>query len=221
MLAGERASGSKDPYALRRYAISIIKLIDEHDSVDQILENYIDETLNAYSQNFEINQEIIDFFKERLVYFYQDFYDKQIVMSVIYSARKLEISVIKAKLQALRQFLETADGKDLLAIYKRLRILKDIKNISDVVDENLLENAYEQKLYEAIKILNVKEIFDPHKEYSYVSALESLIDLKKVIADFFENIMVKDKNEKIANNRIILLNQVKQMFDQIADFDRL
>ncbi|RTK93646.1 MAG: glycine--tRNA ligase subunit beta [Rickettsiales bacterium] len=221
MIAGERASGSKDPYALRRYAISIIKLVDENDNVDQILDNYIDATLNAYGKNFDSKKEIIDFLKERLVYFYQDFYDKQIVMSVIYSAQTLEISMIKAKLKALTQFLETDAGKDLLDIYKRLRILKDIKNISDAVDKNLLKNSYEQKLYEAIKLLNINEIFNQPKEHSYVLALKSLIDLKNVIADFFENVMVKDKDEKIANNRLILLYQVKQIFDQIADFDRL
>ncbi len=224
MLAGERASGSKDPYALRRYALNIIKIVDDNVNIHQILDDYVDNTLKAYGKKFsniaETKELVINFIKERLVFYYQNIYEQRIILAVTSSEQKLNLLEIKTKIKALTKFLNTDDGFILEEIYKRINNLITSKNlISTQINDKLFDKREEEDLYQTIN--NINSSITIGNKNNYEDILVKIKDLKQPLANFFSEVMVMHDDEAIKNNRLILLNKAKQIFDNIADFSKL
>ncbi len=204
---GKIPTGTKDPFALRRAVIGIIKIIlDRGFSFD--IKKDLKELAKGYKE-FDFDT-LEKFILERIVGFYD--VNPSIVWAVLNSGER-DIKEIDKKIKALSDIVKKEDFKKDFSTFKRVaNIVKDLDlSKTYLVDETLFEKQQERVLYDSYKIINQKEYDD------YLQKLEALFGLKPQIDDFFDNVMVNDKDEKIKNNRKALIATIYKAFKEVAD----
>jgi glycyl-tRNA synthetase beta chain len=226
MLAGEKPTGSKDPYALRRLALGIIRIILENQWVGNVnITELVGESCKLYSKiiNYSKNDQdqIILFIEERAKNYFKDKFDNsQVNASVNF---KLEPSLLATenKLNAVKEFLSTDQGKDLLKSYKRVSNMIGSANINpdDKIDSKIELLSEEKKLLEYVE--NNSDSLIHKSILVYNDALQELSSIKVILDQYFENVMVMDKDPLIAKNRLLILAKAKIIFNRIVNFDLL
>lgn len=200
-------TGTKDPYALRRAALGLIKIVLNED-LNFDLKATIDSLKSNYKE-FD-SQKLISFIKDRLATLYCA--NSSIINSVLKSGEN-DIKKLNSAILALDEIALSSDFKDKFATFKRLaNIIKDSKFSS--VDENLLSQDAEINLYRAFKSLDL-EVKDC-KIY-----LNSLFDLKPNIDEFFDKVMINVDDEAIKNNRLALVGGIYTAFLKVADIKEI
>ncbi|HJD55269.1 MAG TPA: glycine--tRNA ligase subunit beta [Rickettsia endosymbiont of Pyrocoelia pectoralis] len=216
MIAGEAPTGSGDPYALRRQVLGIIKIIIEN-KLELNLNSLIDLSLNLYKDSSDKDKDlVISFFEERAKFYFKNDYD----ISLINAALDLNLVGTKFKLDALKEFLAQEDGKQLLNAYKRASNIIGDQKIISLVDVNLFSTIPEKELFEVTQKLS-PQITNNIADKDYDKALNSLQNLLTPITSFFDNVLVNDPDPKIAKNRLLLLQNICELFDRIANFNPL
>ncbi|WP_425363028.1 glycine--tRNA ligase subunit beta [Candidatus Tisiphia endosymbiont of Hybos culiciformis] len=223
ILIGEEPSGSRDPYSLRRQALGIIRIIlankltiNIKQLVVYVIQLYSEENI-TYNKS---NQIVLGFLEERAKYYFKNHYDLSLINAVIDFDIEGDLVITEIKLCALQKFLAGVDGENLLTIYKRANNILEGSNIEGEVDQNAFISQYEQQLF--LSLGNVSKEIDRYiAEKDFTKALSVLLEMLKPINDFFDNLMVKDKDRTIANNRLLLLRMVTQLFDKLARFSAL
>lgn len=214
MVAGEKATGSKDPFALRRMALGIIKII-----LDQKMEIKLGDIISRHCSELDRKDthDIINFIQDRLKNYYKDEFGPDIVKAGIDLGSEDNLLIIDAKLNALKSFADSSEGADLLAIYRRANNILKGQSFGEV-DSSLLKKAQEKNLYN-----NMLEIEPKVQEYiksnEFESALKEILKLKNTLSEFFDEIIVNDDDPKIAKNRKSILYELSSMFKQIAHFE--
>ncbi|MFK5880961.1 MAG: glycine--tRNA ligase subunit beta [Sulfurospirillum sp.] len=207
---GRIPTGTKDPFALRRAANGIIKIVLEYG-----LKFNIAEDLHAISRqykSFDIGL-LEQFFIERI---YQFFDVNPSVIKAVLDSGERDIVKLSLKIEALSKIVNSDGFKESFTTFKRIaNIIKNL-NFDDIkIDKKLLETNEEKRLYrEFLKVKN--GIFK-----TYEAKLDALFALKPVIDDFFDNVMVNVKNEKIKTNRQNLIASIYQEFKAIADIKEI
>jgi glycyl-tRNA synthetase beta chain len=217
-LAGEQPTGSKDPYALRRLALGIIRII-----LDNKLHLNINAVVEFVVSLFDLpksNQNILLFLEDRAKFYFKSDYPIEIVNAILDLKLEPDLLTSSMKLEALKRLLETSEGEKLLSGYKRVSNILSNNTISGIIDPTLFRNEYEKLLYQKINQTR-SELEQILKQNNFQEALKVLAGLAAPIADFFEHVMVMDNEEKVARNRLMLLSHVKDIFTQIARFDHL
>lgn len=219
ILAGERATGSKDPHALRRLAISVIKIILDN-RLDINLKELIKFTLtNFESHDVKASERIVDFIEERLKNYFENQYSHNMIAAFVDLNHEPNLVEITYKLEAFKPFMNESEN-NLVEIYKRVSNIISGNNICDKVDESLFEITDEKDLFDSIKLYKPR-IESAIENKAYDKAFEILETLKNPLANFFDKVMVKVENKVVADNRISILTQVKQIFDKIANFEKI
>lgn len=223
MLAGEKQSGSKDPYALRRQALGIVRIILEN-KINIDLVSLVKFAAAQYKGQVDIDPKIIDqiinFLEDRFKHFFKEHYKTELIGAVLDLNHETDLLETKSKLLALDKFLTSADGGDLLSSYKRASNILGNDNVSANINESLFASKEESELFAAIVDCHSKvEVAINSKNYS--EALKALASLRAPVSSFFENVMVKDKDANIAQNRLALLAKMRLTFDKIAKFGKL
>lgn len=216
MQAGERATGSKDPYALRRYALGIIKIILQNQMEGIHLGDFITNiTTDKNTQN-----EVLKFIEERLKYSFKDEYDLGAINAAVDLFVEDDLSIVAKKVKALDNFMRGARGSMLLQLYKRVtNILGNTKPTTNV-DRNKFTTDEERNLYDTIKNVEPKVISRlGSKDFEH--ALDALNSLGESISQFFEKVLVNDADPIVAENRRGLLLSISNIFNQIAKFEQL
>lgn len=210
-LAGEKPTSSKDPFALRRAALGIIKLIRHH-KMNLSLAELIDKAMGLYeieSNNLQ-RKEILAFFHDRLKYYLkaEDFRHDLIMAALGEENDNIYDSI--TKLTDLQKFMMEPKAQELVFAIKRiLNIVSSAKmDLSLEVREELL-TAPEINLYQEFKKL------------SGVKRAKDLIVLIPVIDKFFEEVLVNDQDFKLKQNRLNLLNNIGQLSHKMADFNKI
>ena len=200
-------TGSKDPFALRRAVLGIIKIV-LHFKLDFDIQTLCG-ALQEYYKKFD-NDKIVQFFYERLLQYFD--VNKSLINAVI-EAKETNILEFAKKVQALEQIVQKDNFKEDFATFKRVaNILEDQDKTQDVsVDANLFESDYERNLHQALAQIKGQ------KYDNYLLQLEALFSIQSVLSDFFEHIMVNAKDANIKRNRKNLLRQIYNEFKQIAD----
>ena len=227
-----KPTSSKDPYALRRLAIGLIKMILENNIKLKLkdLINYSCQLYNEQSKNFEIKniqKELSEFFNERFKNYMKEKEIRQdIIESSTYSINLDKILKTYKKAIVLNRFIKKEIGTDILSIYKRsFNILQsELKNneleITGSVDAGLFKNDFEKKLYKKIHDIR-KDLTSVTKEDDYVSSLDTLVSAKNEVTDFFDNVIVNDNDEIIRKNRLELLQLLCKTFDYYFNFSKI
>jgi glycyl-tRNA synthetase beta chain len=227
---GEIPTGDKDPFALRRHALGVVRILIEKNLRLQLNE-LINLVKKEISDPLELNTtsgntpDLIDlqiFVYERLTSYLRDQgYTAQEVDAVL-SLNPQHLSDIPKRLAAVRAFAALPEAVSLAAANKRVgNILKKSEGaISDTVDPGLLQEADEQALYQALQAIQPQT----EKAFAtgdYTASLQLLATLKTPVDTFFNHVMVNVDDEKLRNNRLALLKQLHQTLNQIADLSKL
>jgi glycyl-tRNA synthetase beta chain len=223
MLAGEKPSGSKDPFALRRQALGIVRIILEN-ALDIDLVKLVKYSLGLYKDKIEVTEDcrdqILKFLEERIRYFFKSEYSLELIEATLDLSRETSLIQLESKLGVLNDFIVSKKGEELLLAYKRANNLLGKDKIDGNIDETAFISIPERDLFACIKenMVKIKLALD---KKDHKSGLELLASFHAPLSNFFENILVKDKNEMIAKNRMLLLEQIRDIFNQIAKFDKL
>ncbi|NWF66735.1 MAG: glycine--tRNA ligase subunit beta [Campylobacterales bacterium] len=209
---GKIPSGNKDPFALRRAAIGIIKIILEKE-LNFRLDIVYDFVSHEYKKfDFSLLEQFI------FDRFYSMFADvnPSIIKAVLSSGEK-DILKIAKKIEAMSNIVSKEEFKEQFSTFKRVaNITKDVDiSIDLTVDVNLFENEYETTLHEEfMKVSNAK-----YEDYE--DKLDKLFGLKKLLDNFFDNVLVNVENESVKNNRKNLIASIYKSFKEIADIKEI
>lgn len=221
---GQKPTGEKDPYALRRASLGVLRTIIER-QLDLDLKQLISASATLLADKVDaskVEQEVFDYIIERLRAYYLDrgiTTDVFEAVSALSPSRPLDFD---KRIKAVTAFSVLAEAESLAAANKRVgNILKKSDSGStQSVDERLLTEDAEKQLYKALTTLSkvVEPMFD---QGDYETALSKLSSLRDPVDAFFDTVMVMADDEAVKNNRIALLNSMNQLFLRAADLSRL
>jgi len=225
-------TGSRDPYALRRYSIALVRLIIEN-KIRIKLRSIINYSLSLYKEQgyeFDITKvlkELNKFILDRLKNYSKEKNIRlDIIESFILSNDIDDLYTGYKKAEILNRNIKKEIGKDVIGIYKRSsnilnnEILKNKLELSNSVDTGLFKNDFEKNLYK--KIEGIKKYFiEVGKNENFEDSLKELFKCKQDVNSFFENVKVNDENELIKKNRLELLNLLCKSFDNFFNFSKI
>ncbi|MGF1474503.1 MAG: glycine--tRNA ligase subunit beta [Geminicoccaceae bacterium] len=231
---GERATGSKDPLALRRTALGIIRLITENrlrlsltEAMRFARERYGDligeETAQSDADYLKT------FFLDRLrVHWREEGVSHDVIEAATATEKWDDIVMLRAKLEALRGFLASDDGANLLAAYRRARNIVSIEQKRDQghaptngeLNAELLHDGAELALYGAIDSA-LPHLNQQLREEDFEGAMNSLAALRPSVDPFYDEVLVKTDDAALRRNRLILLARIASALDSVADFTRI
>ncbi len=231
-LIDEKPTGSKDPYALRRAALGVIRLILENncelsltDVIGQACSGHQRDALAAADIS-GVTPDLLAFFHDRLKVYLRDQGLRYDLIDSVISEDADDLQLIVRRVEALSSFLDSEDGKALLSGSKRAANIlraeekKDGKVFDSSVSADLLSDPAEKALAEAVDVAvsKAKAAVDGH---DFTAAIEALSQLRAPVDAFFEDVMVNDENAQIRENRLNLLNRIRQATQTVADFSKI
>lgn len=205
---GKIPTGSSDPLGVRRAALGIIKtIINKHLNIDlsELIKKDF-ELLNA-----EKIEKVKEFFIQRLVIFMSDSYAKNVLEACSKCDPLKNLCDYVERVEALTEFVKTQNQGLIDSANRVSKLVKD--NVSDTVNENLFVQEEEKALYEAVKSIPATLT---HKEM-----IVALDKINPVVVNFFEHVLVMDKDENVKQNRLAILVNLKKKYETIADFSYL
>lgn len=215
---GKKISGSQDPLGVRRATLGILKTVLQKDlnvNITELLKETIKLLPVQVEDENKLFETIKDFFEQRLIVFLSDKYKHDVLEACI--SNKDVLSDLKDFIKRLN-IVSDIVKKDNYAqfhegVNRIIRLIKSENNFASV-DENLFVIDAEKNLWNAVK--NIDE-----NALSYEELEEKLVGVIHAISEFFDKVLVMDKDEKIKQNRLSLLYSIKQKFAKIADFSKI
>ena len=226
-----KPTSSKDPYALRRMAISLLRLIIENQKKIK-LRDLINYSINLYKdQNYSfdsklINDELGDFILDRLKNYLKE---KNIRSDIIECSTNSygidDLLKIFNKSLNLNKNIKKDFGLDVIAIYKRSANILNSESKSKLeivgsADPGLFKNDYEKNLYKKIHAIR-KYFSSVGRDEDYDESLKTLSSAKIEVNEFFDNVIVNDQEEIIKKNRLELLKMLCKSFDNYFNFSKI
>ncbi len=226
-----KPSSSKDPYAIRRMAISLVRLIIENNKSLKLrdLINYSCMLYKEQSFEFDIKllqKDLGEFILERLKNYLKE---KQIRNDIIESSTNIsnvdEILKVYKKSEALNKNIKKDFGQDVISIYKRSSniLYSEKENASEILgsaDPGLFKNDFEKNLYKRIN--DIRKYFSgTDKSENYEESLKTLSLAKNEINAFFDNVIVNDNDPIIKKNRLELLKMLCKSFENYFNFSKI
>ena len=224
----ERPTGSKDPYALRRAALGVIRLIMENDLRLPLAEviavaqrGYEDGVLDDLG---EISSSLIDFISDKLkVHLRETGYGHDVISAAFAVSEEDDLWSLVARTKALNDFLESSAGADLVSAYIRasniVRIEEKADGVAYDVDanpENLLQSE-EKFLFECL-IAFGGEVERALQDEDFEAVMKALADLREPVDAFFDKVTVNCEDAALRRNRLCLLGQIRDSVKEVADF---
>ena len=222
----EKPTGSKDPYALRRAALGVIRLILENDHRIP-LSRVFSTAAKLYDGHEDDGAGLLDFFADRLkVHLKEQGVRHDLIDAVFALGGEDDLVRLLARVDALKGFLATDDGANLLAAYKRaaniLRIeeKKDGTAFNAGVDAALLTQDEERALHDYLQAMGT-DITSSLAAENFTAVMEKLAGARPLVDAFFDKVTVNDDDAAVRVNRLNLLALVRRSVDEIADFSRI
>ena len=209
-VSGKKPTGSSDPLGVRRAALGIIKTVLEH-GLNIDISKLINYALELLPVKADVSTEIEEFFIQRLIIFLCDKYKKEVLEACVGSDNKTPCHDLCDYVKRVEAVSGMLDEKLIENANRVLRILKEYVNTP--VTPALFTFEAEKELYTAIN--NIRFTGD-YKEY-----LKELTSLNPVVTRFFEDVLVMDKDENVKNNRLALLNELKNKYIILTDFSKI
>ncbi len=228
----EKPTSSKDPLALRRTALGIVRTIIENkrdikliDLLNYSSSLYLDQGHKLI--NKDLQNELYDFLKDRFRYYLKEKEIRYDIIDASLSSFSLnKLSSIYEKAKCLNKFINSKMGIDVTASYKRAsNILEsEMKNnkidINNTTDPGIFKNDFEKNLLK--KIQEIKKYYSNiNNDENYEKTLSILADAKKEVFEFFDNVKVNEENETLRKNRLELINMLCKTFQNFVNFQFL
>ncbi len=215
----EKPTGSKDPFALRRAALGIIRMVLEAELRLPLL--------SVFPNAQEQNEDLLSFFADRLKVYLRDKGVKHDLVDAVFALPgQDDLLLIVRRVDALAEFLGTDDGANLLAGTKRaaniLRIeeKKDKTTYAGVPDASLFESDEEKALASEINVARdaaAKAV----AEEDFAAAMAAIAKLRGPVDAFFEKVTVNSEDDKVRENRLKLLAEIRTALQGVADFSKI
>jgi glycyl-tRNA synthetase beta chain len=229
----EKPTGSRDPFALRRAALGVIRLIVEN-KLRLNLTALLRFSCETYLRSVDAVKELLDFFADRLIVQQREKGVRHDLIRAVFSQRQTETEIpggidlirVLMRVEALEKFLSTNDGANLLIAYRRAANIVRIEEKKDKVkydgnpDEQSLREPDEIKLNSALastEALAGKAI----ENEDFVEAMGQLAKLRPLIDRFFDHVTVNCDDVMLRKNRLRLLSRIQWTMDHVADFSRI
>jgi glycyl-tRNA synthetase beta chain len=248
----EKPTGSKDPFALRRAALGVIRIILEKSLRLGLAETsriarlsfptaFLETTSNQQMEAKKASSvresvqaafavtggDLAIFFADRLKVYLKDQGVRHDLIDAVFAlGGQDDLLMIVRRVEALSKFLETDDGKNLLAGVKRATNIvkaeekKDGKAISGAVNQTILVKGEEKDLHRAIEAASALA----HKalaEEDFEATMRAIAKLRVPVDAFLDNVTVNDPNRDYRENRLRLLNRIREAVAEVADFSKI
>jgi glycyl-tRNA synthetase beta chain len=218
----EKPTGSKDPFALRRAALGTIRLVLENGLRLRLLQVF--ETAGASSHT---SLELLEFFADRLkVYLREQGVRHDLITAVFALSGEDDLVRLLERVRALQSFLDTEDGANLLAAYKRATNIVRIEEKKDGASHDGAAD-YERLVQQEEKVLHAR-LSDAMaaaeaavREERFTDAMAALAGLRRPVDAFFDHVTVNAEDADLRRNRLRLLSQIRATLNQVADFSKI
>ncbi len=211
----ERPTGSKDPYALRRAALGVIRIA-------------LDNSLRIQLRKIAgVSDDLLAFFADRLKVQLREQGARHDLVDAVFSLEgQDDLLLVVVRVEALGKFLDTDDGKNLLAGTKRaaniLRIeeKKDKRDYTGAPDAKLYQLPEEKALAEAVAAAKKDASAAVAKE-DFAAAMSAMAKLRPKVDAFFDKVTVNVDDKALRENRLKLLNEIREATRSVADFSKI
>ncbi|KJF70416.1 glycine--tRNA ligase subunit beta [Agrobacterium arsenijevicii] len=208
----EKPTGSKDPFALRRAALGVVRILLERNVRLPLLSVVKD-------------PDLLSFFHDRLKVYLRDLGARYDLIDAVLTPESDDLLMIARRVEALTAFITGEDGKNLLAGTKRATQLLAAEEkkgtvVANSVSEELLKLDAEKALYAAIKTASADAAKAVEAE-DFRSAMQALSTLRAPVDKFFEDVLVNDEDAAIRANRLALLKAIREVTGTVADFSKI
>jgi glycyl-tRNA synthetase beta chain len=229
----EKPTGSRDPYALRRAALGVIRIAIEREielyprgllekRIKRVRADISDEEISEIGDSFQ------RFFEDRLTVQLRDQGARHdLVDAVLHlGGREVGLLSIVRRVEALGKFLETEDGKNLLSGTKRA---SNILAIEEKKDKRAFDGAPNPALYKLAEEKTLAKAIDQAKSEAtaavakekFAAAMSAMAKLRPAVDAFFDKVKVNDDDPKVRENRLKLLNEIRSATRAVADFSKI
>lgn len=226
----EKPTGSKDPFALRRAALGVIRIsLDNQLDLDLagIVKSHMERISGADDAKVA---DLMSFFEDRLVVQMRDSGIKHDVLDAVLGngglAKGFTLPSVVSRAKELAGLLESEAGESLLAGYRRAANIlraeekKDGVSYNDAVNNSAFSQDEEAQLFSAIKVVNESVAANISNE-EFAAAMADLASLREPVDAFFEDVLVNDEDPTVRINRLNLLAKLRDTMHLIADFSKL
>jgi glycyl-tRNA synthetase beta chain len=231
----EKPTGSKDPYALRRAALGVIRLVLENGirlslikTTKSAIAGLIDSgTRLAGPIRTQLPVDLLAFFADRLKVQLREQGARHDLADAVFSLdNQDDLLLIVRRVEALAQFLDSEDGKNLLAGYRRA---VNIIRIEEKKDNRHYTGAPQGKLYREAEERNLAKAIDTAKAEAaqavqsedFGAAMRAMAKLRPSVDSFFDKVTVNVDDKTLRENRLKLLNQIREATHAVADFSKI
>jgi glycyl-tRNA synthetase beta chain len=234
----EKPTGSKDPFALRRAALGVVRILLESEARLSMREAGgkadFDLAEHTGGKGFvggaweDYGEDLLSFFADRLKQHLRDEGQRHDLIDAVFALGEDDLVLITKRVEALGAFLGTEDGANLLAGYKRAaNILKAEEKkgaLPDnlVVDGALIDAGAEEEIHLHQTLGQVRhDIEEPLKNEDFAAVMTELAKLRGPVDAFFEHVMVNDQDAAVRANRLALLADIRDTLHRVADFSQI
>ncbi|MDP5007412.1 MAG: glycine--tRNA ligase subunit beta [Glaciimonas sp.] len=221
---GLQPTGDKDPFALRRHALGVLRML-----LEKRLPLSLTQLLQAAAQQFAGNANFKDPSADALIFMYDRL--RGVLKERGYTANEIEAVVaqqpdtlnnIIERLDAVQAFAALPEAEALAAANKRITNILKKNNVTEcgVVQQSLLVDAAEHSLYSAMEAIK-PQVHAAYAAGDFEQALKNLAQLRPEVDAFFNDVMVNAEDEQLRNNRFSLLSNLHALFNLVADISKL
>ncbi len=216
---GQGPTGSKDPYALRRMALGLLRMIVES-KLALNLNSLIEQSLALHTQEVDraCGEDIYKFMMDRLRAYYKEQGLSAKAFDAVLAVSPDSPYDFQLRVEALNEFISDSASASLIEANKRIaNMLKDHSEVGTQVNESaLVEQAEKQLFTQTTQVANVLS-----GEVNYSTAMHELLSLKEAIDTFFEQVMVNADDPELKQARLNLINWIRSLFLSVADVSYL
>ena len=218
---GQMPTGDKDPFALRRHALGIVRIMVEQD-LSVSLRDLLAVAFAAFTdKSADVQEALENFIFQRFDgYLREQGYTANEVDAVL-SQRPMMFNLVPRQLVAVRAFMQMPEAESLAAANKRVaNILKKVEQATGEAQEAKLVEFAEQKLFAALKsaMPGANELF---RGQDFAGYLKSFAVLKAPVDEFFDNVTVMAEDPALRTNRLALLQDLRSAMNKVADISKL
>ena len=225
----QKPTSSKDPFALRRLTLGVIRIIVENknhikirDLINYSASLYMDQGFKF--ENKFLQKELSEFLMDRLkFYMKEENIRNDIIQASINSHNLDQLVIIFEKAKYLDKIISKSNGYEIISSYKRASNILESElkgqnfDLSNTTDPGVFKTDFEKNLFK--KINDLRKYFSSiNKDEVYSETLDNLLDAKKVINDFFDNVIVNDVDPGIRKNRLELIQILCKTFNNYVNF---
>ncbi len=219
---GQSPSGDKDPFALRRHALGVIRILVER-HLDLPLPELIGFAFGAFDKvDQDVRAGLETFIHDRLLgYLREQGFDGAQITAVV-ALRPAQLAAVPARLAAVREFAGLPEAQALAAANKRIgNILRKAGGaIGAIIDHSLLGEPAERELADAVESLDPR-IDAAMARQDFTSAMTLMAGTRAAVDRFFDDVMVMADDERVRNNRLALLAHLHRLMNRVADISKL